>query len=435
LQFRIQGKKNFEKFFDKSVIVKIGKQSGFTARKCKKISSFHFVLGFIISCSNGKNTFSDWAAQIGWLNGKSLSKQAVFDRIHDRTTVFAKQLLEHALLQISGNNFDTELFASFGKVVLHDSTTLRLPQVLSSVFPGSRNQHGGQKAIARIQSMFDIKAMRFMHFSLSAFTKNDQSSSGSVIQQVSSNDLVIRDLGYFSIAVFEKLIATKVHILSRLKYGVTISDSSGKLLSLKSLLKQKAGVDRWVFIGSERKVWVRLVMIPLPAKQAAEKIRRAKHDRDRRMNHDTAYYNWLRFNTYITTVHEEVWSTNDVNNAYKIRWQIEIIFKSWKSGFHLQHILHEGCTNENRVRVAIYLILLFTCLFIQKIYIRYKKSIERNSTNRVSLLKLSCYIINNIQEVFSHNERRLKENIRWYCCYEKRTDRVNLTDLYQKNKN
>lgn len=432
--FRVQGKKNFEKFFDKSVIIKIGKRSGFIARKCKKISAYHFVLGFIISCSNGKNTFSDWAAQISWLSGKSLSKQAVFERIHSRTTAFAKQLLEHALLQVSGNNFDTELFKSFRKVVLHDSTTLHLPQVLSSVFPGNRNQFGAQKAIARIQSMFDVKAMRFMHFSLLSYIQNDQSLSGSVIQEVSEGDLVIRDLGYFSIAVFERLMANKVHILSRLRYGVTITDRSGNSISLKSLLRQKAGIDRWVYIGVERKIWVRLVMIPLPADQAEIKIRKAKQNRDRRTNHDTEYYNWLRFNFYITSVSNEVWSSKEVNNAYKVRWQIEIIFKSWKTGFHLQQILHEGCTNENRVRVAIYLILLFTCLFTQKIYITYKKTIESTSTNRISLLKLSCFISRNIKDVLIYNKRWLKENIKCYCCYEKRFDRVNMTDLYQKLK-
>ncbi len=435
MQFQVQGKKNFERFFDKSVIVKISRQTGFASRKAKKITAYHFVLGFIITCMNGKNSFSDWAAQISWLNGKSLSKQAVFDRIHDRTTLFAKQLLEHVLLQISGNNFDTELFKPFGKVVLHDSTTLGLPQVLSSVFPGSRNQFGGQKAIARIQTMFDIKAMRFMHFSLSAFTQNDQSASGSVIQHVSKNDLVIRDLGYFSIPVFKKLIAANVHILSRLKYGVTITDASGNLISLKSLLNQKAGVDKWVYIGAEKKIWVRLVMIPLPAEQAAEKIRRAKHDRDRRMNHDATYYKWLKFNTYVSTVSEDVWNTKEVSNAYKLRWQIEVIFKSWKSGFHFQHILHEGCTNENRVKVAIYFMLLFNCLFIEKMYVRYKKIIEKSGIKRISLLKLSCYITSNFKDVFGQNERRLRESIKAYCCYEKRTDRINMTDLYQQYKN
>ncbi len=78
------------------------------------------------------------------------------------------------------------------------------------------------------------------------------------------------------IASFEKLINEQIHFISRLKYGVTISDRQEKLISVKDLLKQKHGVDRWIYIGNERKVLVRLVMIPAPPLQAAEKIRKAK---------------------------------------------------------------------------------------------------------------------------------------------------------------
>src|SRR5450755_474143 len=105
LQFQRQDKKKFEKFFDKSVITRIGKQSGFIQRKSKKISAYHFVVGFIISCCKGKNTFSEWALQISLLSGKPLSKQGVFDRLHAGATAFAKRLLEQALLQLSGKDF------------------------------------------------------------------------------------------------------------------------------------------------------------------------------------------------------------------------------------------------------------------------------------------------------------------------------------------
>lgn len=132
------------------------------------------------------------------------------------------------------------------------------------------------------------------------------------------------------IASFEKLINEQVHFISRLKYGVTISDRQEKLISVKDLLKQKHGVDRWIYIGNERKVLVRLVMIPAPPLQAAEKIRKAKNNRDARLNHSKEYYQWLKFNAYITTVDKDVWTAQQVYKAYKVRWQIEIIFKSWK---------------------------------------------------------------------------------------------------------
>ncbi len=434
MQFQQQGKKNFDKFFDKSVITTMGRRSGFVLRKPKKISAYHFVIGFIMSCCNGNNTFSEWAFQISLLSGKRVSKQGVFERLNTRATTFARQLLEKVLLQQSGKGFTSSLFKGFGKVLLQDSTTLRLPQVLSDMFPGNHCR-GEQKAVARIQSIFDIKAMRFIDFSLGAFTQNDQSASGSILPLVKKGDLVIRDLGYFSLAVFEKLIKAQVHLLSRLRYGVTITDKQGQPILLKDLLKQKRGTDKWVYIGSEKKVLVRLVMIPAPAAQAAEKIRKAKQDRDARVNHDKQYYEWLRFNVYITTVAKDVWTAGQVYKAYKVRWQIEIIFKSWKTGFNLQHILHEGCTDEDRVRVTIFLMLLFMCLFMQKMYVRYKNVIENTTNKKVSLLKLAIYVGNNIKEIIAIPNKLLKEIITLHCCYDKRSDRINMTNLYQQNEN
>lgn len=372
--------------------------------------------------------------QISLLSGKRLSKQGVFDRLHCGATTFAKQLLEQALLKQSCKDFTSGLFKNFGKVLLQDSTTLRLPQALSTLFPGNRSC-GEQKAVARIQSILDIKAMRFINFSLGAFTQNDQSASGNIISLVKKGDLVIRDLGYFSIDVFQKLIKAQVHFLSRLRFGVTITDQQGNIILLKDLLKQKQGVDRWVYIGKEKKVWVRLVMIPVPEQQAAEKIRKAKQDRDARLNHGHQYYQWLKFNVYITTIDKDVWNVQDVYKAYRVRWQIEIIFKSWKSGFSLQHILHEGCTNEHRVRVSVFLILLFICLFMQKIYLRYKRVIEKTTNKKISLLKLSIYAGNNMKEIIAIPDKLLKELIILHCCYDNRSDRINMTDLYQQNKN
>jgi len=359
-----------------------------------------------------------------------VSKQAVFDRLNTKATNFARQLLEQVLLQQSGKRFKASLFKSFGKVLLQDSTTLHLPQILSALFPGNHSR-GVQKAVARIQSIFDIKAMRFIDFTLGAFTQNDQSASGIILRLVKKGDLVIRDLGYFSLAIFEKLIKAEVHFLSRLRFGVTITDKDGQPILLKDLLKQKRGTDKWVYIGSKNKVLVRLLMIPVPAAQAAEKIRKAKQDRDARLNHTKEYYEWLRFNVYITTVGKDVWTAQQVFKAYKVRWQIEIIFKSWKSGFNLQHILHEGCTDQNRVRVAIFLMLLFMCLFMQKIYVRYKNIIENKTDKKINLLKLAIYTCNSIKEIIAIPDKLLKELITLHCCYDKRSDRINMTDLYQ----
>lgn len=272
-------------------------------------------------CCNGQNTFSHWALQISILTKKAVSKQAVFDRLSSSSTAFAKHLLEHVLSEQIGVGYASNLFGMFTNVLLQDSTMLRLQQILAKIFKG--NHSGGeQKAVARIQSVFNLKTMGFKYFSLGSFTENDQSASGIILPLIKKGDLVIRDMGYFAIATFQKIIASKAHFLSKLKYGVTISDEKGKIISLKDLLKQKNGLDKWVFIGKERKIWVRLVMLPLTSTQVAEKIRKAKKDRDARINHSKEYYLWLKFNVYITSVDNEIWDSSEVGKAYKVRWQI-----------------------------------------------------------------------------------------------------------------
>ena len=68
IEWRIENK--FNQYFDSDIINCIGMETGFSVRKEKKISPFYFVLGFLICCGKLHNTFSEWAAQIGFLSNK-----------------------------------------------------------------------------------------------------------------------------------------------------------------------------------------------------------------------------------------------------------------------------------------------------------------------------------------------------------------------------
>lgn len=317
---------------------------------------------------------------------------------------------------------------------MQDSTTLRLPQFLADLFPGNVVK-GVQKAIARIQAVIDIKKMQFVDFKLGAYTQNDQSASKDILAVAQKGDLVIRDMGYFATAAFEDMINQEVFLLSRLRYGVSLFDKQEKGIGMKKLLLQNKAVDQWVYVGDKRKIWVRLIMIPLPAQVAAERIRKAKNHHDKRFKYSKEYYQWLRYSSFITTVEKKIWTARQVAKVYKLRWQIEIIFKSWKSGFSLQTVLHERCTDEHRVRVCIYLMLLFICLFMQKVYMRYNVEIQRRTRKSVSLLKLSHFISRNILELFLFSSQFIKKQIELHCCYDKRFKRKNMTDLLNSFKN
>jgi len=389
-------------------------------------------VGFLLCCCKKKNTFCQWASEIGTLKGQSLSKQALFERTTAAAASFASMLLQHVIRRQL--RLKSEVFKGFNKVLLQDSTTLKLPDKLASYFPGNITK-GIQKAIARIQCVMNLQTLEFLQFSLKSFRDNDQSASADVLNILSKGDLLIRDLGYFSLKTFKRIISRQAYFLSRLRFGVKLYDVSGQPLDWKVLLKSRKTIDKMVLIGKKEKIPMRLVMLPLPAGQTAARVRKARRDRDGRLNHSKQYYQWLGYSVFITNVSEEVWTSHHVQAAYKTRWQIEIIFKSWKSGFNLQHILHDGCTNGNRVKLNIYLLLLFICLFMQKIYIPYKEAIENQNNKTLSLIKLSAYVCFNLIAVVTLPPRQLKEELIRHCCYEKRNDRINMTDLIKYFKN
>lgn len=427
--------KNFEKLFDKHSINRIGKTSGFVMRKAQKITAYHFVAGFIACCYKQLNTFGNWAAQIELLAGQGVSRQAIFGRLYKsgKAAAFAEKLLQQAIIGQSRSCVASGLFGGFGKVLLQDSTTLRLPDCLSSVFKGNTSR-GEQKSQVRIQTTINVKTMRFLAFVLGSFTQNDQSASGQVLAYAAKGDLVIRDLGYFAIEVFKDIIEAKAHFLSRLKYGVTLYGIDGEPIRLGPLMRRRGVVDMQVLVG-QKKLPARLVMLPLPKAQAAERVRKAKCDRDKRVNHSPEYYKWLAYSVFITTVDGEIWDATQVGEAYKVRWQIEIIFKSWKSGGNMQAVLHQNITNEERVRTTVCLFLLFICLLTDKLYVPLRRKIEKQQGKHLSLLGFIKFMFDNFRELITLSSARLTKIIARHCCYERRNDRTSMTDILYNFKN
>src|SRR3954451_1673155 len=285
-------KQNFEKFFDKKMINRIGKASRFIRRKGAPITPFAFVLGLIQCCCAGCNTYSAWAAAIGAITGKEVTKQALFKRMNEHTATFGRQLFEQVIILRLSVLKQTRLWKLFRRVLLADSTTLSLPQALAKDFPGNVS-HGVKKAVARLQCLLELRAMQWLQLSVDAFTDNDQGASGRVIPLLKKSDLLIGNMGYSVLKVFKQIIDKEAFFISRLHYGLNWYDSkTGEQINWKDLLppRRRRVVDKTIVIGKEEQLLVRVILIPLPAQQVEVRIRKAKKDRDRRLNHEEDYY-------------------------------------------------------------------------------------------------------------------------------------------------
>ena len=124
------------------------------------------------------------------------------------------------------------------------------------MFPGARNHCAStRQSQLKIQCYYDLLTERIVHFTLASFRQNDQAASPHILSVCRYNDLILRDLGYFVINVFEKLIARGCCFISRLRLNVILSDSTiGEPLQLLDLLRCQSLLDRPVLMGCFRKI-------------------------------------------------------------------------------------------------------------------------------------------------------------------------------------
>ena len=103
------------------------------------------------------------------------------------------------------------VFRAFRRVLLQDSTQIRLPEHLANYFPGPTNQNRKDGAALKIQVVYDLLDETFPYFALSGFRRTDQAASADILSVAKPGDLVLRDLGYFATPIFQKLIDRGVH--------------------------------------------------------------------------------------------------------------------------------------------------------------------------------------------------------------------------------
>jgi hypothetical protein len=324
------------------------------------------------------------------------------------------------------------LFASFGRVLIQDSTTLPLHPRLASVFPGSRNQFDKVHAIAKIQAVYDLLREQFLSFSLSGFTRNDQAASTDILNVARGGDLVLRDLGYFVLPVFAQLHQRGAFFLSRLPSHLTLWDDEGHRFDLLKQLRRWGRLDVTLRLGQTHAVPVRLVAVPLPQAHADARRRTARQNRDGRCPPGKTRLALLGWEIFITNVPAAVWTTESLAQVYGLRWRIEIVFKSWKSNFRMAHLPN---VSAHQIQAMIYARLLFICLF-QSFFNPLAHYIRRVYKRSLSLLRLSQFLAEHhwliaplIQT--ASGLQHLENLIVRHCCYRKRTDQVNYAEDLQ----
>lgn len=403
---------------------RLAQASRFVKRKRGKINPFHFLQCLCSSVFQAHVSLRLIASQYSFISGRCVSKQAIAKRINQSCVDFVQLALFEAFKRINAVKHlkNIPCFHHFKSVLLQDSTNLKLPEHLAEHFPGAKNQTGKKNATMKIQAIYDLLHERFVHFGLGAFTRNDQTASKDILSIARKGDLIIRDLGYFVIDTLKQLANDGIFFLSRLQLNVGVYHTDDKRFDLLKELKQHNTLDITVCLGQKQRLPVRLVAVPVPEEVANERRRKAKHNRDRRCNPSKRHLALLGWQIMITNVDRTQWSTQNVANAYFVRWRIEIIFKAWKSHFNLKSIPNG---NKHYVTCIVLAKLLFITCF-QVLFDRLNAFMQNKHQCGISILKFASIINNYATWFFSalaNNDVELITSIlKTHCTYEKRNN-------------
>jgi hypothetical protein len=384
-------------------------------------------MGIMAVVATSRISLERVAASIARRAGKSYSKQALHKRLSATVSTFLLAVFGQCMKPAMREAFSHGLFASFKRVLLHDSTVLSLPTRYASHFPGSANRRKAFSQL-KIQVVCDLLRASVEHLSLSGFTRNDQRAAPDILALLLPGDLIIRDLGYFVLSVLADIIARKAFFLSRYLYGTVILDTkTQRPINLVKVLKKHGGFDAHVLLGKNARVPVRLVAVSVPDAVANQRRRKLRQNRDQSLNPGKEHFFLLGWNIFVTNVDSQVWPAKQLPIIYRLRWRIETLFKAWKSYLALTEL-------SDRCLAMIYLSVMTKLIFCAFVFRTcHNIEVSLDTPRHVSILRLANILAPLalcIEAAFVNltPQHLLAQLIDKHAFYEQRSDRCNFHD-------
>ena len=340
----------------------IGRETGFEQRR-SKLNSARFVQTLVLSCINqpeaSLNQMVQWSDEIGL----EVTAQGLDKRLNDRAVKLLWGLVERAVAQLRRQvGVPEALLEQFKEIAIVDSSQVALPECLRELFAGS----GGNASVAslKLQLRFDYLAGHISALEVEAGRRSDHGCQLHR-QHLTKGSLQLFDLGYFDQSALSEIAQADAYFICRLhpQVGLYKSVKAAKSIDMVDWLKQLDG-DRYEFeryVGNQERVAVRVLLQRLPTDIVQERRRKAQATARRKgKTYSQSYMALLDWSILITNVVHEQLSFEQVMALYPIRWQIELLFKLWKSHAKLASV---GQWRPQRVLCHLYARLLALVLF------------------------------------------------------------------------
>jgi hypothetical protein len=295
-----------------------------------------WVIGFLQHPKASLNILCQVAADVG----VSITKQGIQKRLTPATVEFFEEMFNYAKAMLQNKiPISLELLTQFTAVELVDSSGIGLPDSLADEFPGAGGD--GPKAALKLQTIWEFLRGNLSAVILQTGLQPDQSFEGH-LAHVARGVLFLCDLGYFVLTSLRDIAEAGAYFVSRLNTQCTLYDptTQEKFDLLAHLLQSTEDqVELNLLVGSKVELLCRVLAIRLPPDVVAERRRKAKANARRKGRTLSAEkLAWLAWNVYITNVPITMLTLRQAVLIYTLRWQIELLFRLWKSEAELDRV-------------------------------------------------------------------------------------------------
>jgi len=370
-------------------IEKIARKTGFVSRE-RKITGFIFMLILVFEIRRVNPESLNKITIKLEKEGVFISKQGINHRFNDSAVEFMKELTFDVLSAKLDREELLENAVSFNRIIAKDSTVFQLPAEYSDKYKGSGG--GASTAGIKLQYEYNLKANSGLDIEFQSSSTPDIKSK---LQDIQPKDLRLEDLGYFKLSRFCEIMDNKAYFVSRLKYSIIVFSKKNdqytriNIDKLVKNMKQGEKLDMQVYLGNKQKLPVRLIIEKVPNSVAAEKRRKLKTDKqNKRKNISKKRLAFCDVNAYITNANQNILPTDLIRSIYSLRWQIEILFKTWKSTFNIDKVKKMKIQRFDCINYG----TLLQIIICTKLYNYYKTTLWNNQAIELSELKSFQYL-------------------------------------------
>jgi hypothetical protein len=305
------------------------KDSGMIQRQ-RKITGAGFVQTLVFGwLDDPKATLDDLGDELG------VSKQGLDRRLDARAADCLWRVVTTATQQLFAARPETiPLLRRFSRVVIDDCTSLGLPAELAQKFPGcgGSDPEAGQAGL-KLLVRFEVTTGQFQALERGA-ARDSERTLVRRLPAVSPGTLHLADLGFFDYDELAQITQQGGSWMSRVPAMVDKEADDGTIEGLTAWLKRQRidRIDQPIRLGTQKHLNCRLVAVRLPRKLAQERLRELKKKLKKKgrtpSDRQRVLCQWL---VLITDLAADRFTLDEIFILYRVRWQIELLFKRWKS--------------------------------------------------------------------------------------------------------